>query len=108
MSTYLVAFLVGDFKCSKGSSDGTLIRVCATPDKAKLTKFALKEAENTLHYYNDYFGIKYPMPKLDMVGIPDFEAGAMENFGCITYRETGLLAMKKPAPSTRRRMSKSM
>ena len=95
MSTYLVAFLVGDFKCSKGSSDGTPIRVCATPDKANLTKFALKEAENTLHYYNDYFGIKYPMPKLDMVGIPDFEAGAMENFGCITYRETGLLVDAK-------------
>jgi aminopeptidase N len=95
MSTYLVAFLVGDFKCSKGSSDGTPIRVCATPDKIKLTKFALKEAEHTLHYYNDYFGIKYPMPKLDMVAIPDFEAGAMENFGCITYRETGLLVDAK-------------
>ncbi len=95
MSTYLVAFLVGDFKCSKGKSDGTPIRVCATPDKEKLTKFALKEAENTLHYYNEYFGIKYPMPKLDMVGIPDFEAGAMENFGCITYRETGLLVDEK-------------
>jgi aminopeptidase N len=95
MSTYLVAFLVGDFKCSKGSSDGTPIRVCATPDKQKLTKFALKEAEHTLHYYNDYFGIKYPMPKLDMVAIPDFEAGAMENFGCITYRETGLLVDAK-------------
>src|SRR6185312_241239 len=95
MSTYLVAFLVGDFQCSKGKSDGTPIRVCATPDKKNLTKFALKEAENALHYYNDYFGIKYPMPKLDMVGIPDFEAGAMENFGCITYRETGLLVDEK-------------
>src|ERR1700750_2424831 len=97
MSTYLVAFLVGDFKCSKGSSDGTPMRVCATPDKAKLTKFALKEAENTLHYYNDYFGIKYPMPKLDMIGIPDFEAGAMENFGAITYRETDLLIDEQAA-----------
>ena len=95
MSTYLVAFLVGDFKCSKGSSDGTPIRVCATPDKVKLTKFALNEAKQTLHYYNDYFGIRYPMPKLDMIAIPDFEAGAMENFGCITYRETGLLVDSK-------------
>ena len=91
MSTYLVAFLVGDFKCSKGKSDGTPIRVCATPDKANLTEFALDEARKTLHFYNDYFGIRYPMPKLDMIAIPDFEAGAMENFGCITYRETGLL-----------------
>ena len=44
-----------------------------------------------MHYYNTYFGIKYPMPKLDMIAIPDFEAGAMENFGAITYRETDLL-----------------
>ena len=95
MSTYLVAFLVGDFKCSKGKSDGTPIRVCATPDKIKLTKFALDEAKKTLHYYNEYFGIRYPMPKLDMIAIPDFEAGAMENFGCITYRETGLLVDAK-------------
>jgi aminopeptidase N/puromycin-sensitive aminopeptidase len=95
MSTYLVAFLVGDFECSKGKSDGTPIRVCATPDKARLTKFALEEAKKTLHFYNDYFGIRYPMPKLDMVAIPDFEAGAMENFGCITYRETGLLVDDK-------------
>ena len=95
MSTYLVAFLVGDFECNKGKSDGTPIRVCATPDKKNLTKFALEEAKKTLHYYNDYFGIKYPMPKLDMIAIPDFEAGAMENFGCITYRETGLLVDEK-------------
>ncbi len=95
MSTYLVAFLVGDFKCAKGKSDGTPIRVCSTPDKEKLTKFALEEAKKTLHFYNEYFGIRYPMPKLDMVGIPDFEAGAMENFGAITYRETGLLVDAK-------------
>ncbi len=44
-----------------------------------------------LHYYNAYFGIKYPMPKLDMIALPDFEAGAMENFGAITYRETDFL-----------------
>ena len=50
-----------------------------------------------LHYYDNYFGIKYPMPKLDMVAIPDFEAGAMENFGCITYRETDLLVDAKTA-----------
>lgn len=97
MSTYLVAFLVGDFQCTKGSSDGVPIRACATPDKVKLTKFAVKSAEYILHYYDDYFGIKYPMPKLDMVALPDFEAGAMENFGCITYRETDLLVDEKTA-----------
>ena len=91
MSTYLVAFLVGDFACLSGESDGVPIRVCATPDKVKLGAFALSGAEFFLHYYDTYFGIKYPMPKLDMIALPDFEAGAMENFGAITYRETALL-----------------
>jgi aminopeptidase N/puromycin-sensitive aminopeptidase len=97
MSTYLVAFLVGDFQCVSGQSDGTPIRVCATPDKVQLGNFALSAAEFVLHYYNDYFGIRYPMPKLDLIGLPDFEAGAMENFGAITYRETDLLIDEKTA-----------
>lgn len=91
MSTYLVAFLVGDFQCVSGSSDGVPIRACATPDQVQYGTFALKAAEFVLHYYNTYFGIPYPMPKLDMIALPDFEAGAMENFGAITYRETDLL-----------------
>ena len=97
MSTYLVAFLVGDFKCVSGESEGVPIRACATPDKYEQGKFAVSAAEYILHYYDTYFGIKYPMPKLDMIGIPDFEAGAMENFGAITYRETDLLIDEKTA-----------
>ena len=97
MSTYLVAFLVGDFKCTKGQADDVPIRVCSTPDKVQLTPFALSAAEHFLSYYDSYFGIKYPMPKLDLIAIPDFEAGAMENFGAITYRETELLADDKDA-----------
>ena len=97
MSTYLVAFLVGDFQCLSGESDGVPIRACATPDKVQLAQFALSGAEFFLHYYDDYFGIKYPMPKLDMIAIPDFEAGAMENFGAITYRETAMLVDEKTA-----------
>jgi len=91
MSTYLVAFLVGDFQCLTGSSDGVPIRACATPDQVQSGAFALSAAEFVLHYYDTYFGIKYPMPKLDMIAIPDFEAGAMENFGAITYRESAML-----------------
>ncbi len=97
MSTYLVAFLVGDFKCLAGESDGVPIRACATPDKVQFAQFALSGAEFFLHYYDTYFGIKYPMPKLDMIAIPDFEAGAMENFGAITYRETAMLVDEKNA-----------
>ncbi len=95
MSTYLVAFLVGDFKCTTGKADDVPIRACSTPDKVQYTKFAVESAEYVLHYYDTYFGIKYPMPKLDMIALPDFEAGAMENFGCITYRETDLLVDSK-------------
>ena len=91
MSTYLVVFLVGDFQCLSGSSDSVPIRACATPDQVQYGAFALSAAEFVLHYYNNYFGIKYPMPKLDMIAIPDFEAGAMENFGAITYRESDML-----------------
>jgi aminopeptidase N/puromycin-sensitive aminopeptidase len=97
MSTYLVAFLVGDFQCSSGSSDGVAIRVCGTPDKVALTHYGVGVAEKVLHYYNNYFGIPYPLKKLDLIGIPDFEAGAMENFGAITYRETALLMDEKTA-----------
>jgi aminopeptidase N/puromycin-sensitive aminopeptidase len=100
MSTYLVAFLVGDFKCTSGEQDGVAIRVCATPDKVALTPYGLDVAKYVLHYYNDYFGIPYPLKKLDLIGLPDFEAGAMENFGAITYRETDLLIDPKTATET--------
>ena len=91
MSTYLVAFLVGDFQCTAGEQDGVAIRTCATPDKVALTSYGVSVAKFMLHYYNGYFGIPYPLKKLDLIALPDFEAGAMENFGAITYRETDLL-----------------
>jgi len=97
LSTYLVAMLVGDFQCLEGSSDGTPIHACATPDKKDQGEFALEAAEYILHYYNDYFGIKYPFGKLDLIAIPDFEAGAMENAGAITYRESEMLLDPKLA-----------
>ena len=97
MSTYLVAFLVGDFQCSSGEQDGVAIRTCSTPDKVALTSYGLDVAKYVLHYYDIYFGIPYPLKKLDLIALPDFEAGAMENFGAITYRETALLIDPKTA-----------
>jgi aminopeptidase N len=97
MSTYLVAFLVGDFQCSAGEQDGVAIRVCSTPDKVALTPYGVDVARYVLHYYNNYFGIPYPLKKLDLIALPDFEAGAMENFGAITYRENALLLDPKTA-----------
>ncbi len=91
MSSYLVALLVGDFACREGSSEGIPIRICSTPDKRALTGFALEAATQQLKFYNDYFGIKYPFGKLDIIGVPDFSAGAMENIGAITFRERLLL-----------------
>ncbi|HTB97713.1 MAG TPA: M1 family metallopeptidase [Terracidiphilus sp.] len=97
MSTYLVAFLVGDFQCTSGTQDGVIIRSCATPDKVALTPFSVDFAKFALHYFNTYFGIPYPLKKLDLIALPDFEAGAMENFGAITYRERALLIDEKTA-----------
>jgi aminopeptidase N/puromycin-sensitive aminopeptidase len=91
MSTYLVALLVGDFQCIEGGVDGIPIRVCTTPGRQQQGKHALEAAEVVTHYFNEYYGIKYPFQKLDLVGIPDFEAGAMENAGAVTFRETALL-----------------
>jgi aminopeptidase N len=92
MSSYLVALLVGDFVCRSGSSGATPIRVCSTPDKLGLTAFALSAAEQQVAFFNQYFGIPYPYEKLDIIGVPDFAAGAMENAGAITFRERMLLA----------------
>jgi aminopeptidase N len=95
MSSYLLALVVGDFQCVSGTGDGIPVRVCATPDKVALTGEALKDAERLLVYYNKYFSIRYPYEKLDIVAVPDFSAGAMENTAAIFYRETYLLVDPK-------------
>jgi aminopeptidase N len=97
MSTYLLALAVGDFECQSGSADNIPIRVCSTPDKKGQTGFALEAAEAILRYYDQYYAVKYPFKKLDVVAVPDFAAGAMENTAAIFYRETLLLADPKTA-----------
>jgi aminopeptidase N len=97
MSTYLVAIVVGEFESVQGSADGIPIRVWTTPGKKDLASFALADAEQCMHFYNDYFGIKYPYGKLDLIGLPDFAAGAMENTAAITFREVVLLLNEKTA-----------
>jgi puromycin-sensitive aminopeptidase len=92
MSTYLLAFVVGDLASIERMTDsGTLIRIWATRGKEEQGRFALETSVRLLAYFNDYFGIPFPLPKLDHLAIPDFAAGAMENWGAITYRETALL-----------------
>jgi puromycin-sensitive aminopeptidase len=92
MSTYLVAMVVGDLACVQDTAaDGTLVRVFATKGKEEQGRFALEHSIRIFAYMNDYFGIPYPLPKMDHLAIPDFAAGAMENWGAITYREVALL-----------------
>jgi len=97
MSTYLVAMLIGDFQCIEGSADEVPIRVCTTPGLQQLGHFALDAAKASVTFFDRYYGIRYPFGKLDLIGIPDFAAGAMENAGAITFRETDLLVDEKTA-----------
>ena len=91
MSTYLLYLGVGEFEFLTGKLGKILIRVITTKGKKKQSKLALELTKKFLDYYQKYFGIKYPLPKLDVIAIPDFAAGAMENWGAITFRETILL-----------------
>ncbi|HET6177909.1 MAG TPA: M1 family metallopeptidase [Candidatus Sulfotelmatobacter sp.] len=95
MSSYLAALVVGNFEYVEGSVDGIPIRVYSTPGKKEMGKFALDAAVNIVSYYDKYFGTKYPYGKLDLIALPDFSAGAMENIGCITFREVLLLIDEK-------------
>jgi aminopeptidase N len=97
MSSYLVALAVGDWACLSGSADGIPIRVCGTPDRKDQLGFSLQAAEFAMRYYDRYFSIKYPFEKLDILGVPDFSAGAMENAGAIIVRERLLLVDDRTA-----------
>ena len=99
MSTYLVAFVVGPLEATDPVDvDGVPLRIVHPPGKGHLTPFALEVGAFALRYFADYYGIVYPGDKMDMVAVPDFAFGAMENLGCVTYRETLLLI--DPASAT--------
>ena len=92
MSTYLLAFVVGEFDYIEGKTEnGVVLRVYTPPGKQDHGNFALEIGLKALDLFDETFGEKFPLPKMDMVGIPEFAAGAMENWGLITYREAALL-----------------
>jgi len=96
MSTYLLAWVFGEMKQLEATTkDGTLVRTFATPDNIEYTRFALDTAVKCLEFYNQYFDIPYPLDKCDFIALPDFASGAMENWGCITFREQALLVDPK-------------
>lgn len=93
MSSYLVAWVVGDLqKKTATTKSGVEVSIWSTKAHAeKSLDFALDIATRTIDFFDDYFGVPYPLPKSDHVALPDFSAGAMENWGLITYREIALL-----------------
>lgn len=100
MSPYLLCFVSGDLRYTEATNkNGVLVRAYATPDNVKHTQFALDFAVKTLEFNDEYFGVPYPLPKCDLVAVPDFAAGAMENWGIITFRENALLYDEKNSPA---------
>lgn len=91
MSTYLIYLGVGEFEYLTGKIGKVQVRVITTKGNKSKGKYSLELGKKLLSSYEKYFGIKYPLPKLDLIAIPDFAAGAMENWGAITFRETILL-----------------
>lgn len=94
MSTYLLAFVVGDLQHrTTQTNSGVNVSVYATKaHKPEALDFALDTTKRSIEFFNDYYGVPYPLPKCDMVAILDFSAAAMENWGLVTYREPFLLA----------------
>ena len=105
MSTYLLAWAAGKlgFKEAK-TAGGVQVRAYATPDNVGKVDFALDTAVKTLDLYNDYFGLPYPLEKCDMVALPDFSAGAMENWGCITFRESAFFVDERSSAAAKQRV----
>jgi puromycin-sensitive aminopeptidase len=98
MSTYLVAYVVGEFEATDPIMvDGKPIRIYAPPGKKHLSKFSEGISKHSLSFFAKYYGVPYPGDKLDLVAIPDFAFGAMENLGCVTFRENALLVDEKTA-----------
>jgi aminopeptidase N len=91
MSSYLNVFVAGELDSIESRSGSTQIRVITTKGKAELGRYALEATAQILQYYNDYFGVPYPLPKLDQIALPGGFGGAMENWGGITYYESALL-----------------
>lgn len=107
MSTYLLAFIVGEFDSVETETpEGVTVRVYTPLGRREQGRFALDVAARTLSFFHEYFGIAYPLPKMDLLAIPDFAAGAMENWGAVTYRETAILVdPEESAANTRQRVA---
>lgn len=101
MSTYLLAFVIGDLQVYETNNFRIPVRVFCTPDQnIEHAVFSAELGARTLEFYEKQFGSQYPLPKMDMVAVPDFAAGAMENWGLVTYRVVDLLLDEKTSSAT--------
>ena len=103
MATYLVALYAGEFETVEGEHDGVQLRIVTTEGKRESARYALESTKRILAFYNDYFGVRYPLPKLDQIAVPAAFSSfsAMENWGAITYIDTAILY--DPATSSQAR-----
>ena len=102
MSTYLLYLGIGKFEEIKGRLGSIDVIVAGTPGKARNGEFALQVAKKSLDFYQSYFGTPYVLPKVHLIGVPEFAAGAMENWGAVTFRETALYVDKNSSFATRK------
>jgi aminopeptidase N len=103
MSSYLFVLAAGELEQLSGDADGTTISVVTTLGKREQGRYALDSAIKLLRYYNDYFGVRYPLPKLDLIAVPGGMSGAMENWGGIVFFESRLLFDPRWSPNVARR-----
>jgi aminopeptidase N len=103
MSSYLFVFAAGELERITADADGVTVGVVTTAGKSEQGRFALENAVKLLDFYNDYFGTKYPLPKLDLIAVPGGFGGAMENWGGITFFESRLLFDPSTSADSRQR-----
>jgi tricorn protease interacting factor F2/3 len=105
MSTYLLYLGVGKFETQTAKLGKTDIILATTPGKLKLGKFAQDEARNAIQFFNSYYNLPYTLPKVHLIGVPEFAMGAMENWGAITFREVMLLVDTRTSTRVKMRVS---
>ena len=108
MSTYLLALVVGNVDSISATSKGIVTTVYTVPGKATQGQFCLDTAVQCLDLYQDLFHVPYPLSKSDLVAVPDFAAGAMENWGLVTYREAKILVTEWTSQSTLRGIARTV
>ena len=109
MSTYFLAFIVGDLESVEAKTKkGTPVRLFAIPGNEERCAFALEVCTRTLEELEEYFGVPFPLPKMDMVAVPDFASGAMENWGLVTYREAAILIDRDSSPASAKQRAASI